>query len=385
MISRRRGFTLIELLVVIAIIAVLIALLLPAVQQAREAARRAQCTNNLKQIGLAMANYVSSNDALPPVCATESAPMQMAPNFSSLARILPYMDQGAVYNAINFNFGARWDTSYYTYNYPPLTAASMGIVNPGTTGYDSSGGAYAMLQYTAITTTVNSFLCPSDPYIGNNNQWMVGYPQPILKYNGCTNYIPNIGLNRYYNNWNYNGPAYTPGWDGSLAGPVIRTASFLDGMSTTACFSEWVKGPAAGSPFVPNFLSIVFIANGQTQTNYSNGGAGPMQPYADYLQAQQCQNSGIVWNWGWKGEWWIYGGANVYSHTQPPNRRACFYGGAPSRGDSTIAGASSLHPGGVNVLFGDGSVRFIKSSVNYINWYAIGTYAGGEVVDMSGL
>src|SRR5271157_2526382 len=102
--SRSRGFTLIELLVVIAIIAVLIALLLPAVQSAREAARRAQCINNLKQIGLAIHNYVSTNDTMPP----SSIPIQQ--NFSVRARVLPFMEQQPIYNAINFNYGARWNS-----------------------------------------------------------------------------------------------------------------------------------------------------------------------------------------------------------------------------------------------------------------------------------
>jgi len=134
---RRRGFTLIELLVVIAIIAVLIALLLPAVQSAREAARRAQCTNNLKQIALATHNYVSANEALPTMYIIYSpvGSFNTGQTYSPLARMLPFLEQNAIYNAINFQISARWGNSGAdfvgggTFNGSPAGSDLWGIMN----------------------------------------------------------------------------------------------------------------------------------------------------------------------------------------------------------------------------------------------------------------
>src|SRR5437764_3408465 len=129
----RRGFTLIELLVVIAIIAVLIALLLPAVQAAREAARRSQCVNNLKQLGLAVANYESANGSLPPTGANQTFNGGMN-NFGMKTRLLPFLEQGALFNALNMSF----------------------IAEP------ASGVAGYLTNATVATTQINGFLCPSD-------------------------------------------------------------------------------------------------------------------------------------------------------------------------------------------------------------------------------
>src|SRR5690242_16096716 len=167
---RRRGFTLIELLVVIAIIAVLIALLLPAVQAAREAARRIQCTNNMKQIGLALHNYHSTHNVFAMGCSAgmydpPGTPWSVKQNLSALALLLPFLEQQQVYNSINFNFGAD--------EFEPISSRSL----------------TASIQATATNSSIKAFQCPSDPLAG----------QP--DYQGTTNtnnYYASVGTTMYW-------------------------------------------------------------------------------------------------------------------------------------------------------------------------------------------
>jgi prepilin-type processing-associated H-X9-DG protein len=233
-----------------------------------------------------------------------------------------------------------------------------------------------VINGTAITAQVASFLCPSDSQPGraSNSQIIVG--QSNAPFTATGSYPVNLGLHRGYNNWVVNGPVYISSrWDLATGNPV-RLRDFLDGTSNTAIFSEWIKGTGVDPNSSADGLGIVYSRPGTPPDS-----VGP--PYApgyvlDYQAAQQCQTNGLTRNWTWKGEWVFYGKTFHYTHTQPPNRRSCTEGDFGRLGEMMCA--SSSHPGGVNMLFADGSVRFIKSSVNYLTYYALATPKGGEVI-----
>ena len=370
---RRLGFTLIELLVVIAIIAVLIALLLPAVQAAREAARRAQCVNNLKQIGLAMHNYVSANTALPPISVDDPWNGNPRQNISQRGRLLPFLEQQAAYNSINWNFGARWNFG------------TSGLNDNGSID-GAAGGAYSMVQFTVLCMQISTFLCPSDPNPGASGTFNFagGGGTKVV---GSSNYPANLGLNRRLNGglnktWAMNGPNYlATNWDGALR-PSVTLSNFTDGTSNTVIYSEWVKGPATG---LPGKNSLGMIYNGPNSDAYPTD----LQVY-QALQSFPTNSSTQMSSW--KGEWWLAVENGVYSHTNLPNRPAfnymdvygcpgsCAFGNEYQRASVTLLNASSNHSGGVNMLFMDGSVKFVKSSVNPMAYYAIATPDGGETV-----
>ena len=352
---RTRGFTLIELLVVIAIIAVLIALLLPAVQAAREAARRSQCINNLKQIGLAVMNYESSIGALPWGECPHNIGSNNVP--SSLCLMLPYLEQQSLYNAVNFS-------------------------HQGPTLWNNIDTSNSTIQVTKL----NAFLCPSD-----QSRISLGSRLAFGLSPANTNYQSNAGADAYSfltgtiaNAANgstnlFSGPF-------ASSGLVIKLANITDGTSNTVGFSEVVTGQGAyaggfdGLKPSSSYVNIATAASGAT--------AGNANPQLDY---NACYNSGGVTPTNVIGStsgdfpngaawWWGRSGQTRYSHVMPPNTFNCDFGGGSSDSDDDAITASSRHSGGVNAVFVDGSVRFVKSSVNITTWWAISTMAGGEIV-----
>jgi prepilin-type N-terminal cleavage/methylation domain-containing protein/prepilin-type processing-associated H-X9-DG protein len=321
----RSGFTLIELLVVIAIIGVLIALLLPAVQAAREAARRSQCTNNLKQIGIGLHNYHDAVQCLPwgqgPLGWNDWGPHVM---------ILPFIEQGPMYNALNF---------------------SDGMANPGV-GFNT----------TVIRSVITTYLCPSDLSRLTNAE-------------GNTNYAGNAGSRP--------DAFFLKGLPSGLFGAVPETKAVnfsiaLDGLSQTAAFSEKVKGIGNGAnnnmrdPTKPS-ASIFDLAQ-----------QSPADSAMAYYTACKALNPTTATLAGGMamGRYWHtgHGATGRYNHIMPPNTHSCAY--SPDNGGGAYT-ASSRHSGVVNVLFGDGTVRAIKSTITPGIWWALGTSMGSETVSSS--
>ncbi|AGA31153.1 DUF1559 domain-containing protein [Singulisphaera acidiphila] len=334
----RRGFTLIELLVVIAIIAVLIALLLPAVQAAREAARRMQCVNNFKQLGLAMHNYESTNGVLPPqqVLSFTGTAVGWKSIWGVTSRIAPFLEQGALYNSINF---------------------TLKVTDPP--------------NLTAVGTSLNNLICPSE----------VNF-QPFQSTN-TVGVTTTFGISNYgwcEGDWYVFGGAGAPANRSAFGPNMSRTfAAFTDGLSQSVLGAE-----------VKAYVQAYHDCPGTVPAGLASPSAlpNPTDVIAAVVSApSQCKAAAGHTRWC-NGNTFYDG----FTTSLPPNTKVLT--GTPTPQDSDLVSededdggptysavtSRSYHSGGVNVLFGDGSVHFIKNSIAWQTWRALGSIGGSEVI-----
>lgn len=345
---KRFGFTLVELLVVIAIIGVMVGLLLPAVQAAREAARRMSCSNNLKQLGIAFHNYHDTNKKMPPGAShlIHSGGQVAAHNwhgYSPLTTILPYIEQQAIFE--NFAFNERH------YSGTVVPPANIAPVNNG-------------------NRRINSFVCPSD----------IDWPGGEL---GVTNYGISFGSNRGYNVGIQDGNGFFRRQRDN------KFSEIIDGLSNTIMLGEFNKGDNTGAQF-------------DFRRDFPNGQAFPAGfPVRVSLQTplpqaildqygQQCLAAGPASHRSSAGFRWSAPGQynSAFNTLAPPNWRfpACMDCAGCGQGDSNgVFPARSRHPGGAHHVMGDASVQFISESVNLEVYHALGSANGGEALGLSNL
>lgn len=329
----RRAFTLIELLVVIAIIAILIGLLLPAVQKVREAAARAKCSNNLKQLGVAAHNYHGVFEAFP--YGTQGSPFLGA---SALVSLLPYLEQNDRYLLFD-------RTKLLT---DPLNDPAKGAGD------------------------IPAFLCPSDTSAG------------VLSVTtgrvGRTNYHANLGTHSRITDGTAGTTSARPlSKLGMFAAATnARIADIADGSSNTALFAEIRRGasPASDKFDVTKVTSWTVLppTNSFADTNQNSN------PLADPAFANSCNAAASTFT----DSGLQYFGSSAqyvfYTHTLPPNYtgRDCI--SSPVTSNIHLA-SRSAHTGGVNVVLADGSVKFVRDTIPIDAWRSLGTRAGGETVN----
>jgi prepilin-type N-terminal cleavage/methylation domain-containing protein/prepilin-type processing-associated H-X9-DG protein len=342
-ISSRRGFTLVELLVVIAIIGVLVALLLPAVQAAREAARRAECSNNLKQIILGIHNYHDTHKAFPISIGWNALNDTERGAFSDKVPLLNFIERTTEYQQTNFN------------DYP----------------YDS-GGWYGNANLVAQSGRFPVFNCPSDP-----NELFGGVANFTYAINMGTTHDPphNLQGASYAGEGRHNGACYYHGPNGGgaiIRDPTIRMGSFIDGTSNTVVYAEFVRQ----NPNLTNGSTTNRREWRQQVWNWTSG-ATTEQMRANCLAQTSLSGRPDMRGRAWA--WSFIGVGAAYSHTMLPNEKSCHSFEGDWQGSNAMA-AGSLHPGAVNVALGDGSVRGIGENIDKFVWWGIGTRGGNENV-----
>ena len=342
--KKRQGFTLIELLVVIAIIAILVALLLPAVQQAREAARRSSCKNNLKQLGVALHNYHDTHGVLPASvtsCITNTTYRDRCwEGWGGLAMLLPFMEQGPLYDQIDFN------------------------------EYWNSTGGNNNRQY--IETIIPAFNCPSDPMGGNKPQ---GNSSP-------SSYSFSAG------------PTATWSAGNNAAGPFsfrskTRFRDVVDGTSNTIMMAEVKIGTNGGTR---DNTWRVHTAGDLTSTLGYNRSFSDAQVDVDAINTyyDNCvslwqtgpadgQNDDAQRFWAAGNTFW----APWFNTLIPPNPNGPHCDNDASVTDMRIKNSNSYHRGGVQVLMVDGAVIFVSENIDQRVWIGSGTMRGNEIVSLN--